>query len=787
MITVLDQMEKKEKLEEIWSHTTESSVCFILGEKGLGKKELLDSFLADKHTYIRVLKVFESSYYLEPVVNALHTYLRCSSSLEMAGLSMVESVSRQLIDICVSEPIILAFEGINFYDLELTKYICQIVGLLLNNYSSARTFFLFTIDTDAELSPEQTDQINKLYELTSKISFIHFALWTKEQLCSLLCNSICPSLEVSRSDDLEYMVSAAFHNPSRMRLVANYLKQEGYISQVHGKWICRPLPEGVLDDVVKRYVMRRYQKLEENLRTVLQKSALLGYEFSMQELRSSFQLIHASQDLMRIEKISKLISSSESGEEKNYVFETHEVYRIIHDKIPKEECADWCRLLSAYYELKLSKNVQTEAERCYICKKLAFFLRESNQLEKSLKIYMQGIISCVNLLDYKQAEIMIEEACEIAELLIDPPIKMTEFILKRAQCADALGNYEKAIQDYQTVLKDPHVPPDLIMDVNYYFACALYNYGEIERAKHILENLEKDHAEGNDLLLLRIKSELATIYHFQRDYGKAGQAFKQSLHLCEKVAGKGREFYIQIRKSSMFWALDLSQSHMKEGAAYFKKVGDLKEYAKTAHNIGADMLWLKDLQAEEYLLSAKEAFLKFGSNCVQYTFNCLGIYQALFRMDYEAALHIFETADKNFFTDTFSQLALALNCANCFLALSDFDRSFEYLNKAENIRRNFSENIPSYSLYFLIDMGLYYKRIGNYEKCSQYLIQSLEHRLLNSQQFLVGQNLLLCEQRCGPLKIEHGKIVELARCQPHNMYRHFFEHDVCFGTLRFWE
>lgn len=237
----------------------------------------------------------------------------------------------------------------------------------------------------------------------------------------------------------------------------------------------------------------------------------------------------------------------------------------------------------------------------------------------------------------------------------------------------------------------------------------------------------------------------------------------------------------------MFWALELSQSHMKEGAAYFKKVGDLKEYAKTAHNIGADMLWLKDLQAEEYLLSAKEAFLKFGSNCVQYTFNCLGIYQALFRMDYEAALHIFETADKNFFTDTFSQLALALNCANCFLALSDFDRSFEYLNKAENIRRNFSENIPSYSLYFLIDMGLYYKRIGNYEKCSQYLIQSLEHRLLNSQQFLVGQNLLLCEQRCGPLKIEHGKIVELARCQPHNMYRHFFEHDVCFGTLRFWE
>ena len=57
MITVLDQMEKKEKLEEIWSHTTESSVCFILGEKGLGKKELLDSFLADKHTYIHICVV----------------------------------------------------------------------------------------------------------------------------------------------------------------------------------------------------------------------------------------------------------------------------------------------------------------------------------------------------------------------------------------------------------------------------------------------------------------------------------------------------------------------------------------------------------------------------------------------------------------------------------------------------------------------------------------------------------------------------------------------------------
>ena len=129
---------------------------------------------------------------------------------------------------------------------------------------------------------------------------------------------------------------------------------------------------------------------------------------------------------------------------------------------------------------------------------------------------------------------------------------MTEFILKRAQCADALGNYEKAIQDYQTVLKDPHVPPDLIMDVNYYFACALYNYGEIERAKHILENLEKDHAEGNDCFCSALKANSQQFITFNVITERPVKHLNNPSICVKRWLGKGESFIFRLENPVCF-------------------------------------------------------------------------------------------------------------------------------------------------------------------------------------------------------------------------------------------
>ena len=79
-------------------------------------------------------------------------------------------------------------------------------------------------------------------------------------------------------------------------------------------------------DVLKEFILQRYDKLDDTLKEVLSKSSIIGNVFNAELLSKPFQIINADDMLQKIEKISQLIVRPD---DKTYSFETNDVYQLI--------------------------------------------------------------------------------------------------------------------------------------------------------------------------------------------------------------------------------------------------------------------------------------------------------------------------------------------------------------------------------------------------------------------------------------------------------------------------
>ena len=79
-------------------------------------------------------------------------------------------------------------------------------------------------------------------------------------------------------------------------IIINYLKQEGYIHFDGIKWICDQLPNGILNQSIEEYIKHRYNRLNNDLKILLQKSSLLGPEFYSTQLQKTFNLVRTITD-----------------------------------------------------------------------------------------------------------------------------------------------------------------------------------------------------------------------------------------------------------------------------------------------------------------------------------------------------------------------------------------------------------------------------------------------------------------------------------------------------------
>lgn len=766
-----------ERQLEQYFNDNNNSLTFIIGDKGLGKSYFIHNYYKGKKDILYIKEQTFKSYFLEPIVYAITQF---ESNVDMASdnLNMPDIIRKKMLDICKLDDVVICFESFNSYPEDLAEFCISFFQAYLDSYNEYKAFILIELDNDV---PDQDNYLTKrLYSLTVNTNFIKFKKRTEQELFEIISKSFNNKIYIEEKER-KYIIESSFGNISYLFIIINYLKQEGYLYFDGSVWICKNLPKGILNQSVEDYIRQRYNKLDNELKSVLQKSSLLGVEFNSVQLLKTFNLVKAEEELSRIEKISALIRKNDIYDNSKYLFETEDVCNNIQNLIPSNEKKNWNKMLAEYYEIQFTKHEQNLIKRLENCCRLATYYRNCDNEEKSVIFYFRAIRYSIYLLDYKHALELIITIKESFKLSLKYKNMYSEILRWEAYCYHQLGKYEMAAKLYSKLLADKTFSRTEKMEIYYFYADSLYFIGKVSNALEILLTLEEQlKINQNDKLLFKVLSELATVYGFFREYGFAREYFSYSVNQCHSV-GLEYDYYVQLRKSSMFWDLQLTKPLMEQAAEYFEKKNHIQELARTYHNLGTDSLYLGNSeQAINYLKQAAEEFQKYGSDEIHYTYNCIGVYYAAYEQNFEKAIEFFQKSI-SFKPVLFSTMVLYINMASCYKVLCNSDMSKQYIEKAIKVQETLGDEIPSYSLYLLINQGLCAKLDGKLEESKYYFQKSLKHKLSTNQLYLVGKNLSDISQN------EDECILKYTSLEADPLYKSYYKNNICLSTLRFWE
>lgn len=761
---------------ELFSKAEETSLTFIVGDKGLGKSFFIHSYYKNFENILYIKDEIFKSYFLEPIITAL-TKFDSSCKIEYDELNMPQTIRKILLDICRQKNIIICFESFNSYPEDLAEFCISFLQAYLD-CDNIGSFILIELDSD--IKDMKDTLLHKLYSLTINTNFIKFKKKTEEELFDIISSKFNNKINIGE-EERKYIIKSSFGNIKHLFLIINYLKQEGYIHFDGIKWICEQLPNGILNQSIEEYIMHRYNMLNEDLKILLQKSSLLGTEFYSNQLQKTFNLVRVDEELSRIEKLSSLIQKNDNYDKSKYLFETEDVCNNIQNLIPENEKKVWNKMLAEYYEMQFRKHDQNMIKRLENCCRLATYYINSDNLKMAIIFYYRSIRYSIYLLDYKGALELITLILKIPDIRNSNVTLYFESLKLQAYCYHQLGKYELSTDLYFKLLKNNFFTKLEMIEIFYFYADSLYFIGKVSKAQEILLTLKEDlKYSNNNKLLFRVLSELATTYGFLREYGSAREYFSYSVNQS-RSAGLEDEYYIQLRKSSMFWELKLTFPLMEQAAEYFERKNNIQELAKTYHNLGTDLLYLGDSKAAiNYLRQAITELQKYGSDEIHYTYNCIGVYYATYEKKFEKAIEYFKRAI-SFKPVLFSTMVLYLNMSSCYKALQNNENAEKYLEKAMHIQTELGKEVPSYSLYLLINQGLYAKLDGRLKESEKYFKESLRYKLTNNQLYLVGKNLSQVSRNLDKDTLNYVSI----DAEP--LYKRFFENNICLSTLRFWE
>lgn len=765
-----------EKQLEQFSQANNNSLTFIVGDKGLGKSYFIHNYYKDKKNILYIKDQRFKSYFLEPIITAISQF-DDDFKIKHDQLNIRNTIRKILLDICRQKSIVICFESFNSYSEDLAEFCVSFLQAYLD-CNNNNTFILIEIDSD--INNLEDIWIQKLYALTINTNFIKFRKKTEDELFDIISSKFNNEIHMGEKER-KYIIKSSFGNIMHLFIIINFLKMEGYIHFDGIKWICDQLPNGILNQSIEEYIKQRYNRLNNDLKILLQKSSLLGPEFYSNQLQKSFNLVRVDEELSRIEKLSSLIQKNDNYNKNKYLFETEEVCNNIQNLIPENEKKIWNNMLAEYYEMQYRKHGQNMIKSLENCCRLAFYYINSNNTERAIIFYFRAVRYSIYLLDYKGALELISSLLEIPNICNTYEHIYFEALKLQAYCQHQLGKYKVSTELYSKLLNNKSFEKLEKMEISYFYADSLYFIGKVSKAQNILLTLKEElKFNHNNKLLFRVLSELATTYGFFREYGLAREYFSYSVNQCRST-GVEDDYFVQLRKSSMFWELKLTFPLMEQAAEYFERKNNIQELAKTYHNLGTDALYLGNSKtAIDYLNQAIKEFQKYGSDEIHYTYDCIGVYYAAYEKNFEKAIEYFKKAI--FFQPVlFSTMVLYLNMSSCYKALQNNESAKECLEKAMHIQKELGNEVPSYLLYLLINQGLYAKLDGRLEESEQYFRESLKYKLTNNQLYLVGKNLSEVSQN---LDKDTLKYISL---EPEPLYERFYENDICLSTLRFWE
>lgn len=784
-----------------FENSTQTKIVMMSGEKGLGKTEVINRFIKDKHQVVKVNSLYNSTYALEPIIQGINLYNEKTNKSFFSdkhylkfnnNLNFNEEVSKMLIDICSKNRMIIVFESINNYSIDLLLFTRQLIRGLYNNCADMNVFILIEIDSDDVKDVLHTDIIDSFYSITPNLNFINFKRFNNVILEEYFLKTFDSNIEIEDAD-LNYIISSSFGNLMYLTIIINYLKQMDVITLNKNGWKCKSVEKGSFIQILKKNILSRYDKLEPSLKAIIQKSSIVGFEFDQKILLTIFKIIKANEYLSQIEKASKLIIENNYG---GYHFENYEVYSSINSFIQEDDKIQWNSILAQYYEEKLKKNIQISDELRFnigygnYLYKAAMHYEKGMNFYKALNFYLRLQTFYKNIMDYNSSLEIIEKVTELNDMLDQDNQISYMMVFQKSEINNLMGNFNNAYLGYMQVLDNYGylLDSDETNNINYQIAFCLYMNGNFKDSLNNLLLLKNkiENCKQNTPLLYKIYSLISSIYDEMGEYDESTKHYNWSVQQC-KNNGLEKEYYIQLRKSSMVIDIKIAEPLMLTAANYFKETRDIKEYAKTLHNLGTDNIYKGDFEsASNYIKESISVFKTYGSRDIHCSLNTMGIIEFIYNNDPVKALQYFSEAFSNDYED-YSKVTIWVNMAACYRETGDFEKAREVNEKIENcLNKEINNIINDFEVYQGISKGLYFQMIGdslsareNFQKCigkKNIRDRYLKLASLYLRDNLIAKNVVIPEILTKNCNIISEELVEF-----------YYKKQTFFCTLRFYE
>lgn len=778
------------QLCEYYNEYSDTNAVFLIGSKGLGKSSVIRSFLNNKKNVIHVSVYGKNNYILEPILTALNMYYMSTNNSILNssnGLDISERINMEIIKICRQEKMILYFENVADYEDSLLIYVKGLLELLVNHYKNLQTFVLFDIDTDNEKNNVFNATLSSLYAISPVFEYIPFVSHDNKNLKEYFNDIFHKNIKITEKD-LDYIIDSCSGNLSCLNMIINYLKQTSVIVRNINGYRCAEIKPGSLANILHDNIITRYNLLNDEMKQLLAQSSLIGINFDSQMLYNSFHILKVDEALKRIEGISSLIRGEDNF---SYRFENYETYNMILEKIELNERQEWNKLLAIYYEKQLSESLYAE-QRISNLYKVAFYYKESLLFNKSIYYYILLIKKEISIIDYKQALVFIREAKDLLIYLNEKNQKIISAVITNyeGECNKLLGQYDSAVLLYQNCLSlysSCYVETELT-NLKLNLSYSLYMNGNLPEALKIAtdvkDSLPTDSSEK--ILLYRTLSFLASIFHLLGDDIQAEEHYIASLMHC-KENGLEEEYYIQLKKASMIFDIEVAQSVVRKAANYFEQCNKISYLAETLHNLSTDNLYLLQLDLFQTECSKSiDLFRQYGSLLVHYPMNTMGIYKAIIEQNIDAAIAIFEEI-LTYNIESFSQVTLQTNLATCYRYKKDFDKCLIHMQIANSlIGQSENKDILLLQTYHYINYALYYKAQGEFRNALSIFQQCLKKLNVQPRHYFLichyMKDIYLKLKKTIPADVENGCSIIT-----YPLISLYIERNMFFATMRFYE
>lgn len=779
--------DKYNELIQYYNDSNGVNAVFMIGHKGLGKSYIAREFLK-RQTNILHFSVYDKSpYVLEPIISTINMYNSYNGGNTVLdsnnGLNITENINRALLSICRNGTI-LYFENIAYYEYDLLIYIKQFIERLKHYYEESETFIIFDIDTDNR-DVEFIKKLEILYSVSPDFEFINFKALSIENLEEYFFHTFRNKIDIEKSD-LNYILNSSMGNLSTLNIIISYLKQNELIKKDGEKYRCYNIPKGMLAHALYNNIMHRYKLLTPELQKLLSQSSIIGVSFDCSLLYNTFNILEAHEQLKRIEKVSSLIHEEDLS---IYHFENFDVHKVIFNTALPSEKQQWHKLIVKYYQkiLKMTSNLSLE-KKMNILYKLAFHNKECLNYNKSIYYYIKLINIDMNIMDYNQALIYIYEINTMIDYISAKETVLSILIQYEADAHRLLGSYSTAIDLYHKSLNEysEMYTESETQQIYLHLAYSYYMNGYVPQALEISLEIKPKLKSSNPKMYYDVLSFLSSIYHLRGEDYIAQEYYIETLNFCKNNALK-KEYYIQLKKSSMIFDLEVSLPMIESAIKYFENIGNIRELAETLHNYATDNLYL--VRYNTILFDCEKSislFKKFGSILVHYPMNTKGIYEAVVNKNYTLSIDIFKTI-LQYDVESFSMISVYSNLATCYRLLGRNEECVQCLENADVlIDLSENEDIILLKTYHYINWALYYKTTHSFNKALSLLYECQNNiQLQDRHKYIVYHQI---DKICSILQTNVPKII--ADCLEEKSYPlldTYVENDYFFATMRFYE